>query len=60
MSDESEVGSVYSTLGFLVGVLQSIRIAGNHVFDPKETLKAVMKDVDRGLSRHEQYKKARR
>lgn len=58
--EESDVGCVHSTLGFLVGVLKSIRITGNHVFDHKESLEKVMKDVDRGLSRYEQYKEARK
>ncbi len=60
MTKETDRGAdVHSTLGFLIGVLQSIQITEKHMSDPEEALKRILKDVDRGLNQYELYKEAR-
>lgn len=60
MDEETSLGTdIYSTLGFLKGVLESIRIVGKNLHDPKVALERIMKDTKRGLDQYELYEGAR-
>lgn len=60
MDEETNPGTdIYSTLGFLKGVLESIRIAGEHLHDPKVALERILEDTKRGLDQYELYERAK-
>ena len=60
MDEETNLGTdIYTTLGFLKGVLESIRIVGKNLHDPKVALERILKDADRGLDQYELYERAK-
>jgi len=61
MDEETRLGTdIHTTLGFLTGVLKSAQITGKCLSDPKEALKRILADVDRGLNQYELYEEARK